>query len=266
MRVERKCGKMERGKKKKSSGEQRERSVRPWETGWSATSPGRGDHTHTSLCAANPCMWMDTLAYTVHTTLHRIKPFIYWCVCLKMLLVGELSIILQHHWRKTAEWDAWRGGREGGRKSLSVKQLAACCFQLASSYHLSGGEVGVEDTHWILTREKALILLSLSLYILLSLLSFLLPSIPNFPSSSPPASCCPCRAHLSVHLTLPSVHLYILYALGTTPCPKWQSILHQRGARTKKKKRKRNCRQLCDEIKWKNEVKLKEIRNGETLK
>lgn len=131
-------------------------------------------------------------------------------------------------------------GREGGSEEIFVCEAVSCLllptrFILPSLWRWGGCRGHTLNTDKGKGFDPSL---SLSLYILLSLLSFLLPSIPNFPSSSPPASCCPCRAHLSVHLTLPSVHLYILYALGTTPCPKWQSILHQRGARTKKKKKK----------------------------
>lgn len=155
------------------------------------------------------------------------------------------------------------GGREGVRKSLSVKQLAACCFILPSLWRWGGCWGHTLNTDKGKGFDPSL---SLSLYILLSLLSFLLPSIPNFPSSSPPASCCPCRAHLSVHLILPSVHLYILYALGTTPCPKWQSISIKEEQELKKKKKEKKLQTALWWDKVENEVKLKEIRNGETLK
>lgn len=42
-----------------------------------------------------------------------------------------------------------RRGREGRREEIFVCEatLAACCSSLASSFHLSGSGVGVEDTH-----------------------------------------------------------------------------------------------------------------------
>lgn len=97
--------------------------VRPWETGWSARSPGRGDHTHTDThtCVQLP-VHVDghTRIYSTHNSaLHQA---VYLLMRLFKNAVGGRA--LNHPSASLKENCGVRcmEGKEGGRESLSVKQ------------------------------------------------------------------------------------------------------------------------------------------------
>lgn len=110
--------KKKRGAKRKKREQERKafKEFRPWETGWSARSPGRGDHTHTS------CVHVDghTRIYSTHNSaLHQA---VYLLMRLFKNAVGGRA--LNHPSASLKENCGVRRteGREGVRKSLSVKQ------------------------------------------------------------------------------------------------------------------------------------------------
>lgn len=182
-----------------------------------------------------------------------------------MLLVGELSIILQHHWRKTAEWDAWRGGREGGSEEIFVCEAVSC---LLLHLTISLAVRWVLRTHTEYWQGKRLWSFSLSL----TLHPFVSPLFPTSVNPKLPffltaglllsMPCTPLRpSHPSLRASVHTVRF------RHNSLSKMTINIHQRGARTKKKKKK--DKKLQTALWWdkvENEVKLKEIRNGETLK
>ena len=242
-------------------------------------------HTHILCTVTKAHGWTHTHTRAVHT-LHYIKPFIYWCVCLKMLSEGELSIIPQHHWRKTAGWEAWgreggkeRRGREGRREEIFVCEatLAACCSSLASSSHLSGSGVGVEDTHCEYWQGRRLwsLFLSLSLSLSLSHSPHLFVSPPFFSLSITPSP--PHRRPPAVHAALPPflphlnlcipppVHTVYLHLVSPT-IPINTPIKEERAKATEMKQWKIRLQKACNEIKLKNGVKRMRLETMETLK
>lgn len=106
----------------------------PGKRGWSAGSPGRPEqntHTHTYI------------QYTLHQAVYLLMRLFKNAVGGRAL--NHPSASLKENWSEN-HGGGGEGGREGGGEEIFVCEaaLAACCFYLASSLHLSlsGGEVG----------------------------------------------------------------------------------------------------------------------------
>lgn len=165
------------------------------------------------------------------------------------------------------EGEEREGGKEGGNLCLwsNVSCLLLLSRFIFPSLRQRGGCRG--HTLWILTREKALIPLSLSLSLTTSFcLPSLLFSLRHSPSTSPPASCCPCctpSLPLPSHLNLcipPPVHTVYLHLVSPT-IPINTPIKEERAKATEMKQWKIRPQKACNEIKLKNGSEKNEVRN-----